>query len=174
MNNIDKTLDERGTRYGEFPQHASITQGIKDAMSKGRNWDTLDDDMKEALEMTAHKIGRILNGDPNYIDSWHDIIGYTRLVEQRLKKEQNVDKQFTSPFGPTANAEPETVAERSPETNPLEKMLRAAKETMEKSTGMRSEEPCTCFACNFESWLVANLAKSGIEVQIVGKNGSRP
>ena len=34
--------------------------------------------------MVAHKIGRILNGDPNYIDSWHDIIGYTRLVEQRL------------------------------------------------------------------------------------------
>jgi hypothetical protein len=84
MSNIDKTLAERGTRYGEFPEHASITQGLKDAMSKGCNWDSLDDDMKEALEMVAHKIGRILNGDPNYIDSWTDIIGYTRLVEKRL------------------------------------------------------------------------------------------
>ena len=31
-----------------------------------------------------HKIGRILNGDPDYQDSWTDIIGYTRLVEVDL------------------------------------------------------------------------------------------
>jgi len=42
------------------------------------------DDKKEALEMTAHKIGRILNGDAEYKDSWHDIIGYIRLVEVTL------------------------------------------------------------------------------------------
>jgi len=34
--------------------------------------------------MVAHKLGRIVNGDPNYVDSWTDIIGYTRLVEKRL------------------------------------------------------------------------------------------
>lgn len=34
--------------------------------------------------MVAHKIGRILNGDPNYHDSWHDIIGYTKLVADEL------------------------------------------------------------------------------------------
>jgi uncharacterized protein (UPF0297 family) len=48
------------------------------------NWKALADDQKEALEMTAHKIGRILNGDPNYIDSWTDIGGYIRLIEKRL------------------------------------------------------------------------------------------
>jgi len=36
---------------------------------------------REALEMIAHKIGRILNGDPNYADSWHDIAGYAKLAE---------------------------------------------------------------------------------------------
>jgi hypothetical protein len=41
--------------------------------------------MREALEMVAHKIGRILNGDPKYHDSWHDIIGYTKLVADRLR-----------------------------------------------------------------------------------------
>jgi hypothetical protein len=41
--------------------------------------------MREALEMLAHKTGRILNGDPAYADSWHDIAGYVRLVEQRLE-----------------------------------------------------------------------------------------
>lgn len=81
---IDKTLEERGGRYGTFVGHANVTQNIKAAMALGRNWSTLDLDMREALEMVAHKIGRILNGDPTYVDSWHDIIGYTKLVEDRL------------------------------------------------------------------------------------------
>ena len=36
--------------------------------------------------MVAHKAARILNGDPNIADSWHDIAGYTQLVAQRLNK----------------------------------------------------------------------------------------
>jgi uncharacterized protein (UPF0297 family) len=84
MSTIDATLAERGSRYGAFAGHAKITQEIKNAMSNGTKWVALEDDQKEALEMVAHKIGRILNGDPNYIDSWTDIIGYTRLVEARL------------------------------------------------------------------------------------------
>ena len=85
MSNIDSTLDERGSRYGDFEEHAFITQDLKAVMQETPNWDLLKADQKEALEMTAHKIGRILNGDPNYIDSWHDIIGYIRLVEQNEK-----------------------------------------------------------------------------------------
>lgn len=85
---IDQTLAERGSRYGEFVDHAAITQNIKSVMSTGNNWDSLDNDQRECLEMVAHKIGRILNGDPDYIDSWTDIIGYTRLVEKRLIAEQ--------------------------------------------------------------------------------------
>ena len=81
---VDATLAERGSRYGSFTGHARITQNLKRAMQDSPNWDNLDDDQKEALEMAAHKIGRILNGDPNYADSWHDIIGYVRLVEARL------------------------------------------------------------------------------------------
>lgn len=89
MSNVDTTLSERGNRYGEFVGHAQITQSLKNTMQASPKWSVLDDDQKEALEMVAHKIGRILNGDPNYIDSWHDIIGYTRLVEQRLQSEEN-------------------------------------------------------------------------------------
>ena len=86
--NIDTTLNERGARYGAFDGHAEITQGIKRIMQASPQWSNLADDQREALDMVAHKVGRILNGDPNYIDSWHDIIGYTRLVEQRLEREQ--------------------------------------------------------------------------------------
>lgn len=81
---IDATLEERGNRYGSFDEHARITQNIKAAMADSPNWSTLLPEMKEALEMIAHKAGRILNGDPMYHDSWHDIIGYTKLVADKL------------------------------------------------------------------------------------------
>lgn len=81
---IDATLEERGSRYGQFADHARITQNLKRAMADSRNWETLSDPQKEALEMVVHKIGRILNGDPDYVDSWTDVIGYTRLVEKQL------------------------------------------------------------------------------------------
>lgn len=82
--NIENTLQERGSRYGVFADHARITQNIKRAMVESPNWNDLADDQRECLEMIAHKVGRILNGDPNYHDSWHDIVGYTKLVADRL------------------------------------------------------------------------------------------
>lgn len=85
MATINQTLDQRGTRYGEFTGVARITQGLKTVMREADSWASLTDDQKEALEMIANKIGRILNGDPNYHDSWHDIIGYTKLVADRLE-----------------------------------------------------------------------------------------
>ena len=81
---INETLKERGSRYGEFKSHARITQNIKFAMNDG-NWHDLKSDKKEALEMIAHKIGRIINGDPEYKDSWVDIAGYAQLVADTLK-----------------------------------------------------------------------------------------
>jgi hypothetical protein len=81
---IDDTLTERGKRYGEFRDHGMIAQTIKQALYQTPNWDRLEADQKEALDMIAHKIARILNGDPNYADSWHDIAGYATLVEKRL------------------------------------------------------------------------------------------
>lgn len=82
---IQTTLEERGSRYGSFAEHARITQNIKDAMKDSPNWNSLSPEMKESLEMQAHKIGRILNGDTSYKDSWTDIIGYATLIEQELK-----------------------------------------------------------------------------------------
>jgi hypothetical protein len=81
---IENTLAERGSRYGEFKEHARITQNIKGAMADSPNWSLLRVDQKECLEMLAHKMGRILNGDPDYHDSWHDIVGYTKLVADTL------------------------------------------------------------------------------------------
>lgn len=81
---LEQTLEERGKRYGEFKTHADITQTLKSAMIAAPKWSVLTPSQKEALDMIAHKIGRILNGDPNYADSWHDIAGYATLVEDEL------------------------------------------------------------------------------------------
>lgn len=86
---IDETLAERGNRYGSFISHAVVTQRIKQAMAGSDKWHLLAPDQKEALEMVAHKIGRILNGDPNYHGSWHDIVGYAKLVADRLAADQS-------------------------------------------------------------------------------------
>jgi hypothetical protein len=81
---IDAVLEERGKSHGDFKVHANITQNIKRSMVNSPNWELLTDDKKEALEMVAHKIGRILAGNPNFQDHYTDIIGYTRLVEKEL------------------------------------------------------------------------------------------
>ena len=92
MPNINETLDERGKRYGKFEKHAELTQELKLVMRKGHQWFGLYPDQMEALEMIQHKVGRILNGDPDYADSWVDIAGYAQLVANRLEKKLHEPK----------------------------------------------------------------------------------
>ncbi len=81
---ISAMLAERGKRYGKFANHAEVAQALKETMRAHPNHHDLDADMREALDMIQHKIGRILNGDPEYADSWDDIAGYAKLVSDRL------------------------------------------------------------------------------------------
>jgi hypothetical protein len=81
---LQATLDERGSRYGDFRDHALIAQDLQCVMQASAGWQKLDNVKKQALQVIADKIARILNGDPSYADNWHDIQGYTRLVEERL------------------------------------------------------------------------------------------
>lgn len=94
MADIDATLEERGTRYGSFREHAYISQNIIRAMADSPNWKKLDDDMKEAFHIIANKMGRILNGDPWYHDSWHDIVGYAKLVADRIESGELTDGEY--------------------------------------------------------------------------------
>lgn len=88
---IQATLSERGSRYGNFAEHALIAQSLQSVMRGTETiktgWDGLAPDMQQALTVIADKIARILNGDPTYLDNWHDIQGYARLVERRLETE---------------------------------------------------------------------------------------
>jgi len=84
---VTEILEERGSRYGSFVGHADVTQGYKTLTASylKKRGKTLEPDQQEALDMIFHKIGRIINGDPDYADSWIDIAGYAKLVADRLE-----------------------------------------------------------------------------------------
>jgi hypothetical protein len=78
-------LRDRGAHYGDFRDQACLAQALKETMHDTEGWvDKLNDAQREALDMIQHKVSRILNGDPNYKDSWTDIIGYAKLIEETL------------------------------------------------------------------------------------------
>jgi hypothetical protein len=84
---IQATIKERTNHCGPFAGHAEITQQLKGVISiyvRRKPVKFLESDQPEALDMICHKIGRILNGNPDYADSWHDIAGYAQLVADRL------------------------------------------------------------------------------------------
>jgi hypothetical protein len=80
---LQEILVSRGDRYGEFASQAKISQGLKCILFNSREVE-MEPDQLEALDMIAHKLARIVNGDPNYADSWIDIAGYAQLVADRL------------------------------------------------------------------------------------------
>ncbi|HEY8780124.1 MAG TPA: DUF6378 domain-containing protein [Mucilaginibacter sp.] len=103
MANIDETLNARLKTYGEFKDHAYIAQALKDVMHNAPKWGELSADKKEALEMVQHKIARILNGDPEYQDNWHDVIGYSRLIEIDLEARSHIVKVLTEQMAVLSN-----------------------------------------------------------------------
>lgn len=86
--NIEETLKDRGSQYGPFENHAKITQKLKRCLTECEGWERLSDDKRESLDMIMHKVGRIINGNPNNHDSWHDIVGYAKLVADSLTTNQ--------------------------------------------------------------------------------------
>ena len=85
-NNTNALLNERGKTHGCYAVHALIAQDLKRVITHhvGHLDRRLDDDMQETLDMVAHKIGRIIAGDPGFADHWADIAGYAQLVANRL------------------------------------------------------------------------------------------
>ena len=82
---VGAILDERHNTYGTFSGVADVTQKIKHCLTRGDSYHKLAPDQKESLDMIASKLGRIVNGDPDYADSWIDIAGYAKLVADRLE-----------------------------------------------------------------------------------------
>ena len=79
MMNLDDLIKDKETTHGHFDDTATIAQTLKALMRRGRNWESLPNPSKEALEMIATKVARILNGDATDPEHWNDIAGYARL-----------------------------------------------------------------------------------------------
>jgi exopolyphosphatase/pppGpp-phosphohydrolase len=85
MVDVNETLKERGERYGgSYEQDDKCALVIMEIFANTPNWFKLSSSHKHALIMTAVKLSRILNGDPNHKDSWHDIAGYATLAERSI------------------------------------------------------------------------------------------
>jgi len=83
-NSVDTVLTERGNDYGDYASKAQFIQGVKYLMRTSPSWEAMDADMRESMEMIAHKMGRVVYGDPTHKDNFVDIAGYATLVADRL------------------------------------------------------------------------------------------
>lgn len=72
-------LEEREKYYGDFVSCSRISQKIKDCINEAPQ-SNIEPHHREALDMIALKMARIVNGDPNCTDSWLDIAGYATLI----------------------------------------------------------------------------------------------
>jgi hypothetical protein len=99
---LSATLAERGARYGDFTDHARISEAVMQALMSGMGWQRASPAQREALRIISNKLGRIVNGDPNYADSWHDIAGYARLAEARCVPEAPAPAERPEMVSPNA------------------------------------------------------------------------
>ena len=74
--NVEQTLSDRESTYGSFKDVAVTTRNLMNCIDV----DSMNAVQQEALHMICSKLARIANGDPNHVDSWHDIAGYASLV----------------------------------------------------------------------------------------------
>lgn len=83
---IEDTLEQRGNNYGDYRDVAYAAQELKKTLRYSKSWHSMEPYMQESLDMICNKMSRIVNGNPYYDDSWHDICGYATLVEKQLEK----------------------------------------------------------------------------------------
>ncbi|AQW83036.1 DUF6378 domain-containing protein [Campylobacter pinnipediorum] len=83
---IEDILKERQKTHGDFGLQSFYAQNIKKYIKSEKYKLTVG--QIEALEMIAHKIARILAGNPNYKDHWDDIAGYATLVSKELENDK--------------------------------------------------------------------------------------
>lgn len=79
---IGGLISDRESVHGRFEDSAPMMQSTKDLWRRAPNWGRLRPHQREALDMIAHKVSRILFGNPNHDDHWRDIAGYaTRVLD---------------------------------------------------------------------------------------------
>lgn len=83
----DVLLGQRGATHGDYRAMSTRIQQIKSIMRMGSKWVDMSEPQKEALELIATKIGRIIEGDPEFKDHWNDLGGYAAKASEFCRKE---------------------------------------------------------------------------------------
>jgi len=96
---VSQTLATRGADYGDFLSKAAFIQNLKEYARSAPAWTAMEGDMQESLDLIFTKVGRILFGRPDHQDSWHDIAGYAKLVDDRLLKRTDEARTATASYG---------------------------------------------------------------------------
>jgi hypothetical protein len=82
----EETIISREAQHGSFKNVSDTAQNLKTVIRDSAHWDDLMNIQQEALDLIITKIARILSGNADFQDHWHDIAGYAILVEQFLKE----------------------------------------------------------------------------------------
>ena len=75
-------LQERQTTHGSFADNARNGQFLRDFYRSQPTWKAMEPVHKEALDMIATKLSRILSGQAGHDDHWADIAGYAALARK--------------------------------------------------------------------------------------------
>lgn len=80
--NLDDSLRDEAIVNGPFEDTAPLAQALKMVFRRGRSWEALPPESKEALELTATSIARILTGDATDVGHWNTV---AVMARQRAK-----------------------------------------------------------------------------------------
>ena len=83
---IQETLNKRDAKYGGMEVNAKMINKFMNALAEGSSYTKLSPMHHMVFYMIFVKIARCANGDVNYIDNIHDIIGYATGLEKHLKE----------------------------------------------------------------------------------------
>jgi hypothetical protein len=81
---LNDVLAERGRTHGDWSDNARLAQQMKELFRQEKGWLKLSACQREALDMIAGKISRVLSGDCDHVDHWRDVAGYAQLVVREL------------------------------------------------------------------------------------------
>jgi hypothetical protein len=76
-------LDEREITHGNFNLNALHAQSLKRSIQSSTGWMTATARQREALDMIASKLARIMSGQSGFADHWLDIAGYATLAADK-------------------------------------------------------------------------------------------
>jgi hypothetical protein len=106
---VSATLETREFTHGDFPRRAIVEQALIDIMERADMWPSFEPYQRSAARMIAVKLSRLLSGNPDHADSWHDIAGYAQLAEETLASAMSGSAQDREaglgPQGASATAE---------------------------------------------------------------------